>query len=185
MRDSTELAIARVDVVREMLHGITLEDPYRWMETEGEEFHHWLDGQARHAREYLDALPHRAGLLTRIRELGSALTQFHGLAMAADKVFALVREPDARVPVLTVTESDEESRVLFDPDVVPGDGHHVIDWYVPSPDGRHVACAVSDSGSEDSSIHVIDADSGALLDTIPPTTRFAFLSWLEDGRSFV
>ncbi|MEV4250366.1 prolyl oligopeptidase family serine peptidase [Streptosporangium canum] len=185
MSDITEPPIARVDVVRETLHGITLEDPHRWMETEGEEFHHWLDGQARHAREHLDALPHRAGLLTRIRELGGAFTRHFGLAMAADRVFALVREPDARVPVLTVTEADGASRVLFDPGTVPGDGHRAIDWYVPSPDGRHVACAVSASGSEDSSIHVIDADSGALRETIPPTTRFAFLSWLEDSRSFV
>ncbi|GGK77110.1 hypothetical protein Ppa06_38410 [Planomonospora parontospora subsp. parontospora] len=105
--------------------------------------------------------------------------------MAADRVFALVREPDARVPVLTVTEAGGARRVLFDPGTVPGDGHHAIDWYVPSPDGRHVACAVSASGSENGSIHVIDADSGALRESIPPTTRFAFLSRLEDGRSFV
>lgn len=146
MSDLTEPPIARVDVVRENLHGITLEDPYRWMETEGEEFHHWLDDQARHAREHLDALPDRAGLLTRIRELGSALTRYFGLAMAAGRVFALVREPDARVPVLTVTEADGARRILFDPGTVPGDGHHAIDWYVPSLDGRHIACAVSDSG---------------------------------------
>ncbi|AQZ63345.1 hypothetical protein BKM31_19440 [[Actinomadura] parvosata subsp. kistnae] len=174
-----------MDVVRETLHGITLEDPYRWMEAGGEEFHRWLAGQARHAREHLDALPHHSGLLARIRELGGALTRYFGLGMAAGKVFALVREPDARVPLLTVTEADGASRVLFDPGTVSGDAHHAIDWYVPSPDGRHVACAVSASGAEDSSIHVIDAGSGALLETIPPTTRFAFLSWLEDGRSFV
>ncbi|MEV2273403.1 hypothetical protein [Nonomuraea africana] len=66
--------IARVDVVRDTLHGITIEDAYRWMEVGGEEFRHWLDGQARHARQELDALPHRPGLLARIRELGGALT---------------------------------------------------------------------------------------------------------------
>ncbi|MEV2273404.1 prolyl oligopeptidase family serine peptidase [Nonomuraea africana] len=105
--------------------------------------------------------------------------------MAGDRIFSLVREPDARVPVLMVREPDGTSRVLFDPDTLPGEAHHAIDWYVPSPDGRHVACAVFPSGSEDNAIQVIDADSGALLDMIPPTTRFAFLSWLEDGRTFV
>ncbi|AWS44621.1 hypothetical protein DKM19_28080 [Streptosporangium sp. 'caverna'] len=43
-----------MDVVRDVHHGITLDDAYRWMETDGEEFHRWL---ARHAREQLDALP--------------------------------------------------------------------------------------------------------------------------------
>ncbi|WP_371778087.1 hypothetical protein [Streptosporangium subroseum] len=67
MSDITGPPIARVDVVRDVHHGITLDDAYRWMETDGEEFHRWLDGQAGHAREQLDTLPRREELLTRIR----------------------------------------------------------------------------------------------------------------------
>lgn len=177
--------IARVDVVRDVHHGVTIDDPYRWMEADGEEFHHWLDGQAEHARERLDALPGREELLGRIRELGGALAQCSSFTPVGDSVLSLVREPDARVAVLTVREPGGTTRVLFDPDTLPGASHHAIDWFVPSPDGRLIACAVSPSGSEESTIQVIDAGTGAVLEAIPPTTRFAFLSWLEDGRSFV
>ncbi|GAA3466152.1 prolyl oligopeptidase family serine peptidase [Nonomuraea roseola] len=185
MSDLTGPPIARVDVVRDVHHGITLDDAYRWMEADGEEFHRWLDGQASHAREQLDTLPRREELLTRIRELGGALPQYSRFTPAGDSIFYLAREPDARVPVLTRRDPGGASRVLFDPDTLPGEAHHAIDWYVPSPDGRHIACAVSPSGSEESTVQVIDAGSGAIRETIPPTTRFAFLSWLEDGRSFV
>lgn len=176
--------IARVDVVREVLHGVTLDDPYRWMEAGGEEFDHWLDGQARHAREHLDGLPGREELLARIRELGGALAQYASFVPAGERLFCLAHEPGARVPVLTVREPGGATRTVFDPGTLPGGADHAIDWFVPSPDGRHVACAVSPSRSEDGSLHVIDTRSGAVLETIPPTVRFAFVSWPDTG-SFV
>jgi prolyl oligopeptidase len=53
-------------MVRDAHFGTTLEDPYRWMEQEGEEFHRWLEGQAAYARSVLDILPRRTSLLARI-----------------------------------------------------------------------------------------------------------------------
>lgn len=185
--------VARVDMVRDTGFRTTLEDPYRWMEQEVEEFLRWLEGQARHARSVLDAPPRRASLLARIRSLGGALPQISSLSMAGERIFYLWREADARVPVLMIRDPDEASgrhqgpsRILFDPDSGFGEGHHAIDWYVPSPDGRYVACAVSPSGSENSTLQVLDADRGVVLDdTIPPNTAFAFMNWLEGNRSFV
>ena len=55
--------VARVDMVRDTHFGTTLEDPYRWMEQEGEELYGWLEGQAVYARSVLDVLPRRASLL--------------------------------------------------------------------------------------------------------------------------
>jgi prolyl oligopeptidase len=192
-RPGSSPLVARVDMVRDNHFDTTLEDSYRWMEQEGEEFHRWLEEQAAHARSVLDALPRRASLLARIRSLGGALPQISGLSMAGERIFYLWREADARVPVLIMRDPDGvsgqqlgPSRVLFDPDRGPGEGHHAIDWYVPSPDGRYVACGVSPSGSERSTLRVLDADRGVVLDdTIPPTIAFAFVSWLEGNRSFV
>ena len=48
-----------------------------------------------------------------------------------DSVFSLVREPDARVAAPAVREPGGTTRVLFDPDTVPGAAHHAIDWFVP------------------------------------------------------
>ena len=59
--------MARVELVRDTRFGTALEDPYRWMEQEGEEFHRWLEGQAGYARSVLDA-----SLAARPCERGSA-----------------------------------------------------------------------------------------------------------------
>ncbi|TDD16819.1 hypothetical protein E1294_30065 [Nonomuraea diastatica] len=95
MSDISGPPIARADVVRDVHHGITLDDAYRWMEADGEEFHRWLDGQASHAREQLDTLPRREELLTRIRERGGALPQYSDVTLAGDRIFYLAREPGA------------------------------------------------------------------------------------------
>lgn len=185
--------LARVEIVRDTHFGTTLEDPYRWMEQEGEESHRWLEGQAQYARSVLDVMPRRASLLTRIRSLSGVVPQISGLRLEGERIFYLWREADARVPVLMVREpggasgqQQGPSRVLFDPDAARDEGQQAIDWYVPSPDGRYVACGVSPSGSEKSGLRVIDADRGVVLDdSIPPTAAFPFVSWLEDNRSFV
>lgn len=93
---------------------------------------------------------------------------------------------DAARPDDASGQQQGTSRVLLDPDTARGEGHHAIDWYVPSPDGRYVACGLSPSGSENSTLQVLDADRGVVLDdTTPPNTAFAFVSWLEGNRSFV
>jgi prolyl oligopeptidase len=114
--------VARVEMVWDIHFGATLEDPYRWMEREDQEFLRWLEGQAGYARSGLDGLPRRASLLARIRSLGGALPQISGLSLAGERVFYLWREADARVPVLMVRDPDDASgrqpgpsRILFDP----------------------------------------------------------------------
>ncbi|MFB4273569.1 hypothetical protein [Nonomuraea sp. GTA35] len=97
--------------------------------------------------------------------MGGALPQYSDFTPAGDRVFYLAREPDASVLVLMVREPEGASRVLFDPDTVPGEAHHAIAWYVPSPDGRHIACAVFPSGSEESTIQVLTSTP------VPPWRR--------------
>lgn len=113
------------------------------MEADGEEFHRRLDGQAGHALEQLDTLPRREELLTRIRDLGGALPQYSNFTSAGDRIFYLAREPGAGVLALMVREPGGASRVLFDPDTLPGEAHHAIAWYVPSPDGRQTGRRLS------------------------------------------
>jgi prolyl oligopeptidase len=75
-------------------------------------------------------------------------------------------------------------RVLLDPGAMAGDAHRAIDWHVPSPDGRHVACGISEGGSEWSTLHVVETATGRLLDDRLGGALFPFVSWLGDGGSF-
>lgn len=179
----TGAPVARVQVVRETHFGVPAADPYRWMEEPSGEYDTWLAGQARHARAVLDGLAGREPLLTRIRALRGATAMHSGFAVAGGRMFWLRRDPALAVPVLVVRDGTE--RVLLDPNRIAGPVHSHLDWFVPSPDGRYVAAAISTGGGERCTVRVVDVASGGWLEDAVGNVRFPFLSWLDDSRSFV
>src|SRR6266568_3260888 len=111
--------VARVQVVRETRFGVSVDDPYRWMEEPSAEYDSWLVGQAAHARRFLDRLPHRKALPERIGELRRGAPGLHTLAVAGGWVFALRESPQAGAPVLVARRVPKQTeRVLFDPNQV-------------------------------------------------------------------
>jgi hypothetical protein len=88
-------------------------------------------------------------------------------------VFKVVRGVAAREPTPQAAEpgvhdlsashlmaaEGQTTRVLLDPAALSGREHSHLDWFVPSPDGRHVACGISQGGSESGTLRVLDADS--------------------------
>jgi prolyl oligopeptidase len=143
----------------------------------------WLDKQASHTRSILDALTDRDALLDRIRSLSGATDAPFGFTLAGDRVFYLYRGPEAGVPALMVRE-DGTQRLLLDPDSILGAEHSALDWYVPSPEGRYVACAISRGGSEHSTLRVLDVERAVMLDEAITRVWDGFFAWLDD-RSFV
>jgi prolyl oligopeptidase len=180
---ATRPPVARVQLVRETRFGVTLDDPYRWMEDPGDpDVDRWLDGQAAYSRSVLAALPHRRSLLERIGSLSGDREILSEFTLAGDRVFHLHRGIGAAVSALVVRDGDT-SRVLLDPSATAGQERSVIDWYVPSPDGRYVACAIAQGGSTDATVCVVDVDRAALLGDAVKVGD-GFFSWLPDCRTF-
>jgi hypothetical protein len=65
---------APVRPVTETLHGVTLTDPYRWMEDGGQEFTDWMKAQDAHTRRLLERIPGRQKLLAELRALNTDAT---------------------------------------------------------------------------------------------------------------
>ena len=63
-------------------------------------------------------------------------------------------------------------------------GERTLDWFFPSPDGRLVACGLAARGSEQSVLHLVDAETGTLLPDRIPHTSFAVVAWLPDSSGF-
>lgn len=178
MRDASAPPVARVDVVREDRFGVQLSDPYRWMEAEDGELADWLSGQGSYAASRLAELPGRAAFRARVEELTTANTADSAFSLAGDRVFFQRQAAGAAVPVLMAAEGPT-TRVLLDPAALGGREHGYLDWFVPSPDGRYVACGISQGGSEASALRVLDADSGQLLPDAIPGTMLGAVSWLR------
>jgi prolyl oligopeptidase len=182
-----EQPVARKEVVTETFFGTTIEDPYRWMEDwKGKELRAWVEAQGAYTRAFLDAIPQRQELLQRIVALGDAAPALYDFSFTGGRFFYLRRDPGEQIGKLVVRMSkDAEEKVLLDPNALAGDVHSAIDWYTPSQDGQFVAYGISQGGSEDSTLHVLEVDSGKVLDLAISRTQFGGVNWLEDNRSFV
>src|SRR5712692_7407706 len=59
-----------VDPVTEVLHGVSVTDPYRWLEDQNSpRTREWLEEQTAYTRAHLDAIPGREKIRKRVEEL--------------------------------------------------------------------------------------------------------------------
>jgi prolyl oligopeptidase len=176
----------RRDDVVDVLHGVELADPYRWLE-DGDDpaTRAWVDAQNQRTRAVLDASPHRPNLHTRLVELLRACTS-SGPAVAGDTVFSLDRwgEMDQGVLVARSADRPDEPRVVVDARHLVDDPTAAIDWYQPSLDGRLVAVGTSTGGDEPSTLRIVDAVTADPRPDEIPHTRAAAVAWVPDGSAF-
>lgn len=74
---------------------------------------------------------------------------------------------------LPSADNPDKAKVIFDPNSASRKGSIVIDFYVPSLDGKYVAAAVSENGSEDSSGVIFEVAGGKKLADVVPRVNFA------------
>jgi prolyl oligopeptidase len=178
--------VARIERVVEEVFGTRVVDDYRWMENPRDpDWLPFLQGQNKHARAVLDALPGHAALARRIAALSGDTAVTRAVRGAGERLFYEQRPAGADQYMLFMREAGRPSRVLIDPArLKSGDVHVSLDWWAPSFDGRHVVYGLSMAGSEASVLHVMAVDSGAVLLERIEMTDEASPAWLPDGSGF-
>ena len=176
---------ARVDTVVDNLYGRKIPDPYRWMEnTDSPETQQYVREQLAYTRSILDPMPGRSQIharLTQLLSIGNVGTPQVG----GDWYFYTRREGMQNQPVLYVRKGVKGSdRVLADVNALAADGTVALDWWDVSHDGKYVAYGTSPSGSEQSTLHVIETATGKLLPDQIAHTRAASIAWKLDDSGF-
>jgi prolyl oligopeptidase len=177
---------ARRDAVVDIVHGVEVADPYRWLENgDAADTQAWVAAQNRYTRAVLDALPARTGLADRFADLFGAGTA-GAPSIRGHRLFSLDRWGEHEQAVLVVRSLDDttEPRTLLDPHGLTGDVTASLDWYAPSLDGRLVAFGTSAGGDERSTLGVLDVATGERLADTIPFTRAASVAWTPNGRAF-
>ncbi len=151
----------RAEALKETLHGVEVEDPYRWLETdESEEVRAWTDAQNAHTRAALDAVQGRAALQA---EMERALRrgELDAPEPRGRRLFYTRRDSQQNQPALYVREGLKGTdRALVDPNTFSAEGTTALDWWNASSDGRLLAYGLSSSGDEISTLHVLDVETG-------------------------
>lgn len=178
----------KVPVVDE-IHGLRIEDPYRWLEdSSSQEVRDWVEQQNRLALSVLNEYPGKDTVKKRFRALYTydyVLPDHFSVTKTSDGVrfFYLFREAGKNQAALSYQDGEQGERVgLFDPLTVSERGLISVDWLIPSNDGSMVAFGISESGTENSVLHVMDVQRKELLEERIPKTKWCSLAWLgNDG----
>ena len=175
---------SRLAPLTENLHGHQISDPYRWLEDESPETAEWTRQQNALTEEYLAASPRREFIHARLTQL-LAIGAISVPSPAQGRYFYQLREGAQNQPVLLLREGlGGPDRVLLDPNALNASGTTALDWFYPTDDGKLLAYGLSEDGSEESLLHLMDVDSGRLLPDRIPNTRAADLAWLPDNSGF-
>jgi prolyl oligopeptidase len=153
-----------------------------------QELQDYVRAEGAYAREYLQALPRRQELYEHLQAANvTALKTFAPqMIRAGNKLFALRLFTETAVPVLVVHDPDQveaRPRILYDPNTDPAAMTTTIDWFLPSGDGAFVACGLSQGGSENSTLHILDTITGKELAVSFPRVMGGGVCWLPDHRT--
>ncbi len=171
----------------------TVQDPYRWLEATGDpQVKRWSAAQDRRTRAYFAKLPARQPMFRWLmKQAAASFSAYSDLHAAGGRLFALYNQPPKQQPMLAVMGQDADpahARIVLDPNTLNPRGTTAIDWYVPSPTGKLVAVSMSENGSEDGSVHVIDVATGKQVGPVIPNVQYptggGSLAWRADGSGF-
>ena len=176
---------AKVEPVTDDLHGHKITDNYRWLEDgSSPATQEFVREELAYTRSVLDPLPGREQIQQRLTEL-STIGTISTPQPAGPYYFYARREGLQNQPVLLVREGTHGTdRALVDVNQMAADGTVALDWWYPSDDGKYVAYGISHSGSEESTLYVIETATGKLLGDTIERTRFASLAWKKDDSGF-
>jgi prolyl oligopeptidase len=170
--------------VADTYFGMTIADPYRWMEDlNSAEVKQWVDAENAVTSKYLDALPLRDQLKARITELWNypkvTPPRYEGRHWFYSRNSGLQRQS----VVFTRETLDGKETIAIDPNALSPDGSVALSDFVPAPDAQHFAFGLSEGGSDWATYYVRELTGGQLSDVIK-WVKFSGLAWTEDGRGF-
>jgi prolyl oligopeptidase len=175
-----------VEPVTEVLHGIEITDPYRWLEDQNSpRTRKWLEEQAAYTRAYFVAIPDRERIRTRVRDLLALKEVISEPWNVGDRYFFLKRQEDREQPVIVMRDG------LFGPETVlvdpakRGSGNSIaVTIATISADGRLIAYSVRQGGADHSSLEILDVERGVVLPDRLPEGFCTGIAFAPDGIGF-
>jgi prolyl oligopeptidase len=175
----------RREAVTEVLHGIEVHDPYRWLEEqESPETREWIDSQNTYTQEILGGYAHR----DRIEKRLNAMLKIDAYGMPFERngwYFFSKRLAVKDQPIICrrrgLHGADE---VLLDPELLGKDVMTSVSMLDISTDGSLLIYGIREGGADEISVHVRDLSTSKDLPDTLERGRIFSLSLKPDKSGF-
>ncbi len=146
-----------VDPVTEVLHGVSVTDPYRWLEDQNSPLtRNWLEKQSTYARAYFGAIPGRDAIRTRVKEL-LAVEVISEPWKVGDRYFYMKRMAESQQPVIMMRDGETSEEIaLVDPVDVDPTAKTAVNILTISSDGNLLAYSVRRGGEDSYEVEFFD-----------------------------
>jgi prolyl oligopeptidase len=173
----------RVEVVTDTLHGVVIEDPYRWLEDqEAPETREWIEAQNDYTNSLLDTVEGRAEIESRLTEL-MKIDIIGAPTARGGRYFLSKRSKDQDLFVIYMREGLEgEDQVLIDPHGMSDDHTTSVNMLDVSEEGTVMAYGVRRGGADEIEVRFLDVDAKVDLPDVLPTSRYFGISLTPDAK---
>jgi prolyl oligopeptidase len=175
----------RRDDLKEVLHGVTIVDPYRWLEDQNSpETRTWIGEQNRYTHSILDALPGRAALENRLAGL-KKIEEVHSPFERNGRFVYRRRKVDQEQYSICMRQGPTgEEHVLIDPNPMSAEHTTNVDIADVSKDGELLAYILRAGGKDETEVHLLDLDTRKELPDVLPLGLYFDVSFLPDRSGF-
>jgi prolyl oligopeptidase len=175
----------RRDNVTETLHGVTITDPYRWLEEQNSpETRAWIDAQNSYTHSLIGSLPGRAQITRRLTEL-LKVDMTNTPEERGGRYFYTARAADQDVNVIHMKQGlNGKDVVLVDPHPWSADHSTSVGILGVSEDGRRMLYFVRRGGADEIEIRAYDVDNRADLPDRFEKALYSHTSFTPDANGF-
>ena len=179
--------LAPVKVVTNQYHGVTLEDPYQYMEDlDNPEVISWMKENANYATSILNGISGKKALFDKMMELiNRRASSINSLAITKSNVYYyLKRVPGEEIAKMYKRLGYEgEETLFFDPETYKegAEETYVIESINPNIKGDKIAVTVAANGSENPETLIYKENGEQFAEILHLASG---ISWLESGEEF-
>lgn len=154
-----------------------INDPYRWLEDDrSAETAEWVKAQNEVTFGYLEQIPYREQIKNRLQDLWN-YEKIGAPFVEGDYTYYYKNNGLQNQSVLYRKDKDGNEEVFLDPNTFSEDGSTSLGGINFSKDGKTVAYAISEGGSDWRKVIIMDAQSKKILEDTLVDIKFSGLSW--------
>lgn len=179
---SVEYPESKMDDVVDDYHGTQVKDPFRWLEMDtATEVRNWINRQNEVTFDYLEQLPYRDHISSRLTELFN-YPRYSAPRKIGDYYLFAKNDGLQNQSVYYIKKGlDGEAEVFIDPNEMDPDGLISINLLGSSPCKQYIAYGKQRAGSDWVTIGVYEVESGEKLEDRLEWVKFSGASWDENG----
>jgi prolyl oligopeptidase len=171
----------------DIYHGTKVADPYRWLEADvrdSKDVADWVAAENKVTFAYLSAIPEREAIKKRVTDLWNYEKLTPPFRAGPRYVFTKNNGLQNQAVYYTLETLDAEPKLLLDPNMWSKDGTVALALKAFTRDGKLMAYAVSEAGSDWHTWKVLDVESRKNLDDEVRWSKFSMAAWTKDNKGF-